>query len=136
MQTAILFLIFNRPKPTRRLFEAISEVRPPHLYIGADGPRSDHHGEKKRCEEVRIAMVVDWPCEVKKLFREANLVCRTAVSAAIDWFFDQEEDGDILEDDCVPDQSWFLFAKELLYGYRDNMLHRVRLSTIRRIAGA
>jgi len=66
----------------------------------------------------RIATAVDWPCEVSRLFREKNLGCGAAVGSAIDWFFEREPEGIILEDDCLPDQSFFWFCEELLERYR------------------
>lgn len=121
MQTAVLFLIFNRPNTTSRVFEAIRKARPSSLYVAADGPRPDRRGEKGLCEEVRrIATAVDWPCEVKTLFREKNLGCKNAVSDGITWFFRHEEAGIIMEDDCLPHESWFPFVQELLDRYRDN----------------
>src|SRR5262245_55441705 len=103
MTPPILLLVFNRPETTSRVFQAIRAVRPNKLYVAADGPRSDRAGEAERCVEVRrIATAVDWPCEMRTLFREENLGCRRAVSGAITWFFEQEEAGIILEDDCLP----------------------------------
>lgn len=120
MHTAVLFLVFNRPDTTRQVFQAIRQARPPRLYIGADGPRDDRPGEKERCDQVRqIATAVDWPCEVKTLFREKNLGCRVGVSTAIDWFFEDEPEGIILEDDCLPDLTFFRFCEELLDRYRE-----------------
>jgi hypothetical protein len=120
MQTAVLFLVFNRPDTTCQVFEAIRRARPVRLYIAADGPR-DRLGEKELCEEVRhIATAVDWPCEVSTLFQEVNLGCKHAVSDGITWFFQHEEAGIILEDDCLPHESWFPFAQELLDRYRDD----------------
>jgi len=63
---------------------------------------------------------VDWDCEVKTLFRDKNLGCKIAVSSAIDWFFENVEEGIILEDDCLPSQSFFWFCQELLKYYRDD----------------
>ena len=63
-------------------------------------------------------MSVDWPCEVKTLFREQNLGCKQAVSQALDWFFECEEEGIVLEDDCVPDPSFFRYCDELLEHHR------------------
>jgi hypothetical protein len=63
---------------------------------------------------------IDWDCEVKTLFREKNLGCRVAVSSAIDWFFENEEEGIILEDDCLPHPDFFRFCQELLDYYRDD----------------
>lgn len=121
LNTPILFLIFNRPDTTERVFEAIREVRPTRLYVAADGPRLTKPGEAERCAEARrIATSVDWHCDVKTLFRDPNIGCRRAVSEAITWFFEHEEEGIILEDDCLPDQSFFEFCSILLSRYRNN----------------
>lgn len=76
---AILLLIFNRPDTTAEVFAAIRAARPERLYVAADGPRADREGEAERCEEARrIATEVDWPCDVRTLFRDENLGCRRA----------------------------------------------------------
>lgn len=120
LNTAILFLVFNRPDTTKQVFEAIRQAKPPRLYVAADGPRKDRKDEVERVAKVReIATAVDWPCEVKTLFRDKNLGCKHAVSGAITWFFEQEEQGIILEDDCLPDDSFFRFCEELLFKYKN-----------------
>jgi hypothetical protein len=121
LKTAILFLVFNRPDPTREVFEAIRTSRPPRLYIAADGPRGDRSGEVERCAQVRdIVGGVDWACDVKTLFRGSNMGCKRAVSEGISWFFEHEPEGIILEDDCLPSSSFFTFCEELLERYRDD----------------
>jgi hypothetical protein len=121
MRSAVLFLVFNRPETTKKVFAAIRAAKPPKLYIAADGPRSDRPSDKEACEEVRaIATAVDWPCEVKTLFREHNLGCKIGVSTGINWFFENEEEGIILEDDVLPLPSFFPYCDELLAKYRDN----------------
>jgi len=96
-KTPVLFLVFNRPDVTARVFEAIRQVKPPRLYVAADGPRRDREGEVAKCEEVRrIATAADWGCEVKTLFRVKNLGCRQAVFEGLNWFFKNETDGIIL----------------------------------------
>jgi hypothetical protein len=118
---SVLFLVFNRPHTTAQVMAAIRAARPARLYVAADGPREGHHGEPERCAEARrIATEVDWPCQVRTLFRDTNLGCRVGVSTAIDWFFEYEEEGIILEDDCVPSQSFFPYCAELLDRYRDD----------------
>lgn len=127
VNTAVLFLVFNRPQTTQLVFEAIKRVKPPRLYVAADGPRHDRPGEVERCETVRrIATNVDWPCEVKALYQETNLGCKMAVSSAINWFFLHEEAGIILEDDCVPHVDFFRFCEELLHRYA----HDARVAVI------
>lgn len=118
----ILFLVFNRPDTTSVVFQAIRAARPKRLYVAADGPRASRAGEAALCEEVRrIATAVDWPCELKILMRAENLGCKLAVSSAIDWYFEQEPEGIILEDDCVPDPTFFTYCDELLERYRDDL---------------
>jgi hypothetical protein len=120
MKTAILFLIFNRPQSTEKVFQIIKTAKPPRLYIAADGPRQGKQGEREKCEEARrIAAQVDWDCDVKTLFRDENLGCGRAVSDAISWFFQHEEEGIILEDDVLPHLDFFPYCEELLERYRN-----------------
>lgn len=117
----ILFLIFNRPGKTARVFERIRRQKPIRLYIASDGPRPDRRGEEEACQQTRVITEnIDWPCEVNRLYRDENLGCKKAVSSAIDWFFGREEAGIILEDDCLPDASFFPYCKELLKQYKDD----------------
>ena len=121
LTSPVLFLIFNRPETTQQVFSAIRRAKPPRLYVAADGPRSDYPNEDEKCEHSRkIATNVDWDCEVKTLFRDQNLGCRLAVSQAIYWFFEQEPEGIILEDDCLPSQSFFWFCQEMLEYFRND----------------
>ena len=106
-KAATLFIIFNRPTTTRKVFEAIRNYKPTKLFVAADGPRKNKSGEKERCEEARkITEQIDWPCEVKRLYRNKNLGCKLAVSSAITWFFSNVEEGIILEDDCLPNSTF------------------------------
>jgi hypothetical protein len=118
-KTPILFLIFNRPELTKKVFEKIREVRPTYLYVAADGPRFDYPDDKQLCSLSRqiVEEGIDWPCEVKYLFRNENLGCGLAISGAISWFFNQVEHGIILEDDCLPNSSFFSFCEEMLVKY-------------------
>jgi hypothetical protein len=123
LKTAVLFLVFKRPDTTKQVFEAIRQAKPPRLYVAADGPHSINGklDEVAHVEKVRtIATAVDWPCEVKTLFRDKNLGCKYSVSGAITWFFEQEEQGIILEDDCLPSPSFFKFCEIMLDKYREN----------------
>ncbi len=121
-KTPILFLIFNRPDTTERVFAEIRKQKPKYLYIAADGARANKEGEAEKCEQTRKLVLenIDWGCEVKTLFRDKNLGCGLAVSGAISWFFENVEQGIILEDDCLPNESFFGFCEELLGRYKDN----------------
>ena len=121
MNVPVLLLIFNRPDTTQKVFNSIRTAQPKQLFVSADGPRSQKAGEAEKCAITRqVIAQVDWDCEVKTLFRKKNLGCRPAVSGGINWFFEQVEAGIILEDDCVPDLSFFKFCEVLLEKYKDN----------------
>ena len=121
MKSPVLFLIFNRPDTAARVLEAIRAARPPRLYVAADGPRAGRPAEAALCEQTRqLIASVDWPCEVKTLFRDQNLGCKRAVSQGISWFFEHEEQGVILEDDCLPEPSFFDYCDDLLERYKDD----------------
>ena len=117
-ETPVLFIIFNKPESTKVVFDQIKKLRPKKLYIAADGPRKDRAGEKELCDRVReIVSEIDWDCEHYELFQDHNLGCARGVSGAIDWLFRNEERGIIVEDDVLPDLSFFHFCDELLEKY-------------------
>lgn len=117
----ILLIGFNRPDFMTAQIAAIQEARPPRLYIAVDGPREDRIDEAEKCCAVRDCVkLVDWQCEIKTLFREKNLGCKYGVSGAITWFFENEEFGIVLEDDCRPTLDFLRFASEMLERYKDD----------------
>lgn len=119
--TPILFIIFNRPDYAKKVFDAIKKAQPTKLFIAADGPRPNKPQDQELCNQTRaIVNLIDWECEVKTLFQNKNLGCGKGVSSAIDWFFDHVEQGIILEDDCVPHESFFPFCAELLEKYKND----------------
>lgn len=120
LTTPVALLVFNRPEETAQLFAAIREAQPHQLLVIADGPRSNRPGEWDLCAEVRqIVEQVDWPCQVLRNYSDTNLGCKLRVSSGLDWLFSQVEEAIILEDDCLPDPTFFRFCQEMLCLYRD-----------------
>lgn len=122
LKTPVLYLVFNRLDLVERSFSRIKEARPKFLFVAADGPRLNEIEDERKCFEVReyIKQNIDWECKVNYLFRNKNLGCGMAVSQAISWFFQNVKEGIILEDDCLPEDSFFPFCEELLQRYRDS----------------
>lgn len=121
LQTPVLFIIFNRFDTASKVFESIRQARPQKLYIAGDGPRPDRAGEEKACQQVRrLAELVDWPCEVKTMFLEENLGPSIGPYSFIKWFFAQEEQGIVLEHDCLPHPDFFPYCETLLNKYKDD----------------
>ncbi len=91
------------------------------LFIAADGPRLDRPGEAETCAITRaVVKEIDWPCEVKLNFSDVNLGCGRHPARAITWTFEHVDRAIILEDDCVPHETFFRFCAELLERYLDN----------------
>lgn len=122
------FFIFNRPELTWRVFERIAQARPPRLLVVADGPREDNEQDRALCAAARdVLQRVDWPCEVLTEFSARNLGCRKRLSSGLDWVFSKVPEAIILEDDVLPDPSFFPFCAELLARYRnDERVHMIR----------
>lgn len=121
-KSPVIFIVFNRPAETARVFAEIAKARPPKLLLIADGPRTGRVGEAERVAEVRkIATSINWPCELLTNFSEVNLGCRRRVSTGLDWAFSQVEEAIVLEDDCLPDPTFFRFCDEMLERYRHDM---------------
>ena len=116
----VAFFVFNRPDCSARVLEQIRKIRPGKLLVVADGPRASRKGEHAQCEEVRriVEEGIDWPCEILKHYSSSNMGCRDRVVSGMDWVFTLVDQAIILEDDCLPDPSWFEFASVLLENYR------------------
>ena len=121
MRTPVALIIFNRPHHTARVFAEIAKARPERLLLIADGPRPDRPEDVQRCAAVRdIVAHVDWPCQVERNFAESNLGCGRRPGSGISWVFEQVDEAIILEDDCVPDPTFFRVREELLEKYRED----------------
>jgi len=120
-RSPVVFLIFNRPELTAKVFESIRQARPAKLLLVADGPRDDRPSDAGRCLQVReIVSRVDWPCDVYREFSEINLGCKKRVSSGLDWAFDTVDRAIVLEDDCWPAPDFFPFCDAMLERYADD----------------
>lgn len=117
----ILFCVFNRPDLTSHVFESIARQKPKYLLIAGDGPRADRPDDECLVQRTkRIVERINWDCVVQTKFSSTNLGCRAQMSNAITWGFEQHEQLIILEDDCLPHDSFFPYCRELLEHYADN----------------
>ncbi len=116
----VLFIIFNRPDNTKRVFDTIKKYKPDKLYIASDGARMNIPSEAETVEQTRQQVLagIDWVCEVKTIFRTQNLGCGGGPYEAINWFFEHEEMGIILEDDCVPSPVFYDYCNYLLEKFK------------------
>jgi len=116
----VLLIAFNRPDRFARLIDAVRAARPEHVYVAIDGPRNSNSADAAGVQACRdLISRIDWTSSVHVLARPENLGCGRAVSGAIDWFFEHETRGIILEDDLIPQESFFGFCAQLLEHYED-----------------
>lgn len=118
----VVFCVFKRLDTTKEVFEKIRKAQPAKLYIISDAPREQIAGEKEKVEAVRqyIDSHVDWKCEIVRQYAEENMGCGKRLSSGISWVFEREEQAIILEDDCVPDDTFFRYCQEMLEYYKDD----------------
>ena len=124
LSTPCLLIIFNRPDTTKYVFDEIRKAKPIKLFVAADGPRSNNNWDQHQCKLAqKVIENIDWDCELFTRFRESNLGCKNSPIDSINWFFSHVDSGIILEDDCVPSQSFFMFCEQLLRRFNDD--HRI-----------
>lgn len=115
LTTPVVLMFFNRPEPTTQVMNAIRQARPDTLILVQDGPRPHHPSDEATSYATRaIAEEIDWECEVHRVYAETNLGVRQRFLTGLDTVFDLVESAIILEDDCLPDPSFFPFCDELL----------------------
>jgi len=121
-EVPVVLMVFKRFEHTARVLEILRRIEPTRLWVIADGPRDDRIEETAEVEAVRslVDRGVDWTCEVRRVFAESNLGCARRVSSGLDQVFAVEKEAIILEDDCVPDPTFFRFCEILLDRYRDD----------------
>jgi hypothetical protein len=121
LSVPVAFFIFNRPEQTKLVFERIRGARPESLFIIADGPRHNRLDDIEKCRITRqIIDTIDWDCQVSLEFSDYNLGCKRRVASGLDWVFKNNSEAIILEDDCLPDPSFFRYCAELLEKYRED----------------
>ena len=121
LETPVALLLFRRPEETARVFERIREARPRRLFLIADGPRPGNEEDERGCEQARAVVErVDWDCEVIRDFADRNLGLKRRIPSGLDRVFEESEEAIVLEDDCLPDPTFFPYCDELLHRYRDD----------------
>lgn len=114
----LLLIAYNRPDHFAQVIQRLREVGPNKIYVAIDGPRDGHLEDARQVQATRdLVHTIDWTDAVQTLIQPVNLGCGLGVSTALNWFFDQEERGIILEDDILPQESFFEFCTELLDRY-------------------
>lgn len=124
VKSPVVMIVFNRYDTAVKVFNQVRKVKPKKLFIIADGPRENVPTDIEKCEKVRkIFDNIDWDCEVYKNFSDHNLGCCRRPYTGFTWVFEWVEQAIFLEDDCLPNISFFKYCDELLEKYKfDNRI--------------
>ena len=116
LNTPVLLITFNRPDHVRRVLSVIRAMQPATLFIFQDGAREGNAVDVEKCAQVRAVVqeLVDWDCDLHTNYADRNFGCGAGPMTGIDWFFNQVEEGIVMEDDCLPHPDFFGYCEELL----------------------
>jgi glycosyltransferase involved in cell wall biosynthesis len=118
METPVLLLVYNRPNQTEQVLRRLVSCGVSKIYVSADGPKDPQ--DRILTDEVNAVLEKHSGVIQSKRFSDSHLGCKIAVTTGINWFFEQVEEGIILEDDCLPSDHFFPFMQDLLTRYREN----------------
>lgn len=119
-QVPVLLILYNKVTETHNMFQVIHGVQPQKLYVAADGPIIEDVMDCQNCIKTRSVIMPEWPCELHTLFHEEHLGKSEAIFRAMKWFFEQESEGVVLFEDCLPHPDFFPYCEELLDRYRND----------------
>ena len=124
LATPVVLIFFRRPDTTARVLEVLKKVKPQRLFLIADGPKEKDRALAEATRQI-VDKAIDWDCQVEKNYSDINLGCKRRIETGLSWVFEQVEEAIILEDDCVPELSFFPFCEALLEKYRfdDSVAH-------------
>lgn len=116
----IVIFIFKRIEKSLIVIEKIKKVAPQKLYIISDAGRNEEENKKVELCRRQVEEAVDWPCTVIKKYAVENKGCYEQIGLGALDVLEDENMAIFLEDDNLPDISFFAFCKEMLLKYEDN----------------
>ncbi|RDU68651.1 methyltransferase FkbM [Helicobacter cholecystus] len=116
----ILLTTYKRHDTTLKVLEVIKTIQASKLYISSNHWKNDNEKNIILSLREKIQNSIDWDCQIHMIIRSKHLSIKDSISSAIDILFQNEDMGIILEDDIVPNQSFFRYCHELLLKYKDN----------------
>lgn len=126
VQNPVVLFIYKRQTNFLAIFRVLRQVKPRKLYLISDGPHSPD--DQALIDETRqtVEGLIDWPCQISKNYSSHNLGLKARFKSGIDWVFKSETQAIFIEDDCIPDHSFFPYCDELLKRYA----HEHQVATI------
>ena len=116
----VCLFLFRRSETLPQIFNVLKKVRPSKVYLRSDEGRTEE--EKKEVNKVReLALsLIDWDCEVIKDFATTNRGVYENIGLGAIEIFKKEERCIFLEDDNLPNESFFNYCEQMLEHYKDD----------------
>lgn len=120
LRAPVVLFAFNRPEETKLILEIILQAGERQIFCILDGPRPANLSDKKLNQEVANYLHSMSENHLIKInASRENLGIAERIVSGLNWVFSEVEMAIILEDDCVPDLSFFRYCDELLAKYRN-----------------
>ncbi|ROW35381.1 hemolytic protein HlpA, partial [Citrobacter europaeus] len=116
----VALFIFKRQETVIRILKVLEMIKPRKIYLISDNGRNE--AEKKLVCEVRenIERAIGWDCEIIKRYQAENVGVYENIAGGAKWVFEYEEKAIFLEDDNLPEKTFFPFCEELLNKYMND----------------
>lgn len=116
----VVLFFFRRKETILKIIERLSIVKPSKLYLISDGPRNAQ--ETIEVEDCRFSVEnsINWDCVIVKNYATENQGVYDRIGKGAKWVFEYEEKAVFLEDDNLPELSFFTYCEELLKYYNND----------------
>lgn len=121
MKTSVLLLVYIKPSTTLQVINKLREVKASKIYISINVPPKKNKSEIiKNNKVIEIIDKIDWKCKIILKKRKKHIDAYNSYKSAINWFFKNENEGIILEDDTLPNKSFFYFCQKMLKIFKND----------------
>lgn len=113
----VVLFVFKRKDTLDAIVERIKTYAPQRVYLIADGPRNLEEERLVSSCRQHVEKLIDWPCEIIKNYSDKNRGVYKNIGEGALWVFEREEKAIFLEDDNLPESSFFWFCESMLDRY-------------------
>jgi hypothetical protein len=113
----VVLFIFRRSNTLERIIGRIAEVAPKRIYLIGDGPRNQEEAYEVQAARKKAESLITWDCEIIKNFAHDNRGVYQNIGCGAKWVFERERHAIFLEDDNLPEVSFFYYCEEMLKRY-------------------
>lgn len=119
-KTAVVLFIYKRSNNLPSICKILRSLKIEHVFIIADGAINQRDQEIVDKTRRELENNINWGCDVQKNYSDINLGLKERFRTGINWVFEHTDRAIFIEDDCIPDPSFFAFCDELLEKYQDD----------------